>query len=151
MEARSPLDHRVYYFIDKCMPFGAAISCSHFQRLSNAIAHIVQHRTGHKLVNYLDDYLFAALLKLLCKAQVKIFIQICEWIRLPLAPKKTYWASTTLTFLGLLVDTLRQVVSLPADKIQKGKKLIRYIIEKQNHKATVAQIQQICGFLNFLG
>ena len=39
--AKSPLDGKLYYFADKCLPFGAAISCSHFQRFSNAIAHLV--------------------------------------------------------------------------------------------------------------
>ena len=31
MKARSPLDGKIYYFIDKCLPFGAGISCVHFQ------------------------------------------------------------------------------------------------------------------------
>ena len=60
MKARSPLDGKIYYFVDKCMPFGAAISCSHFQRFSNAIAKITEHKSGKTTINYLDDYFFAA-------------------------------------------------------------------------------------------
>ena len=30
MKAVSPIDHKTYYFVDKCLPFGAAISCSVF-------------------------------------------------------------------------------------------------------------------------
>ena len=30
MKAQSPVDQKWYYFIDKCMPFGASISCAHF-------------------------------------------------------------------------------------------------------------------------
>ena len=41
MKAISPLDGKTYYFVDKCLPFGASISCSHFQRFSNAVKHIV--------------------------------------------------------------------------------------------------------------
>ena len=66
MKAVSPIDGKTYYFVDKCLPFGASISCSHFQRFSNAVKHIVQWRTKKNLVNYLDDFLFAALRKLLC-------------------------------------------------------------------------------------
>ena len=40
MKACSPLDQKVYFFLDKDLPFGASISCSHFQRVSNGIAHI---------------------------------------------------------------------------------------------------------------
>ena len=61
MKAVSPIDGRTYYFVDKCLPFGASISCAHFQRFSNAVKHIVCYYTHKELVNYLDDFLFAAL------------------------------------------------------------------------------------------
>ena len=62
--------------------FGASISCSHYQRFSNAIKHIVQCRIKSDLVNYLDDYFFAALLKLLCNNQVKEFLNNCDMVSL---------------------------------------------------------------------
>ena len=60
MKATNPLDGKTYYFVDKCLPFGTSISCSHFQRFSNAVKHIVQFKTKKDLVNYMDDFLFAA-------------------------------------------------------------------------------------------
>ena len=42
MKAEHPKTHKVYYFVDKCLPFGSSISCSHFQAVSDAIAHIVK-------------------------------------------------------------------------------------------------------------
>ena len=41
MKAKSPIDGKIYYFVDKCLPFRASISCAHFQRFSNAISHII--------------------------------------------------------------------------------------------------------------
>ena len=58
MKAKSPLDGKWYYFVDKCLPFGASISCALFQAFSNALAHIVRHFTKKRNINYLDDYLF---------------------------------------------------------------------------------------------
>ena len=55
MKAVSPIDGKTYYFVDKCLPLGASISCFHFQRFSNAVGHIVQCKTKKDLVNYLDD------------------------------------------------------------------------------------------------
>ena len=55
MKARLPIDHKWYYFVDKCLLFGAAISCSHFQRVSNAIKQIIVFKTKKDLINYLDD------------------------------------------------------------------------------------------------
>ena len=37
LKAQSPLDQKIYYFVDKCMPFGASISCAAFQKVSDAI------------------------------------------------------------------------------------------------------------------
>ena len=63
LKAKNPADGKYYYFVDKCLPFGASISCAHFQRFSNSIAHIVTYFTGQENINYLDDYLFAHLLE----------------------------------------------------------------------------------------
>ena len=64
MKAKSPIDQKIYYFVDKCMPFGASISCANFQKVSDAISHLVKFRTGRHNVNYLDDFFVAAFLKI---------------------------------------------------------------------------------------
>ena len=52
--------------------------------------------------------------------------------------------------LGLLIDTVKQVVCLPVDKIQRAIALIDYFLNTHNKKATVLQFQKLCGVLNFL-
>ena len=151
MKAESPLDGKTYYFIDKCLPFGASISCSHIQRFSNAIKHIVQYKTKKDLVNYMDDFMFAALMKLLCNNQVKEFLQVCDAISFPVSLEKTFWATTKLVFLGLLIDTINQYVSVPVDKVTKAVNLIQSVLQKKSGKITLNQLQKICGFLNFIG
>ena len=42
MKAQDPLTGEWKYFIDKCLPFGSSISCSHFQRFSNALQHLIE-------------------------------------------------------------------------------------------------------------
>ena len=74
MKAESPIDGQMYFFVDKCLPFGSSISCAHFQHFSDAVAHIVRHKTGKDLINYLDDYLFIALLKAICEGQLQTFL-----------------------------------------------------------------------------
>ena len=80
MKARSPFDGKMYYFVDKCLPFDASISCAHFQNFSDAVAHVMRCRTKRDLVNYLDDFLFTALLKYLCDAQIQQFLDLCAEI-----------------------------------------------------------------------
>ena len=90
MKARNSNDSLVYFFVDKCLPFRAAISCSHFQCFSDAVAHIVTNKTEKKLINYLDDYFFVALLIHLCNAQIDLFLQVCKSINFPVSLDKTY-------------------------------------------------------------
>ena len=110
MKAKSPIDHKTYYFMDKCLPFGASISCSHFQRFSNAVAHIMKCRTNMPNINYLDDYLFAAMLKMMCDWQVQKFLDLCQEIGFPVNMDKTFWGTTLLTFLGLLIDKMSDCI-----------------------------------------
>ena len=150
MKAKSPLDGKWYYFIDKCMPFGSSISCAHFQEFSNAISHVMHYRCGHENVNYLDDFLFIAFLRWVCNNQVEVFLEICELIQFPVALEKTFWADTLMTFLGMLIDTKNQLILIPSEKISKAQAQINRILNSRRRKATVLQIQQLCGLLNFL-
>ena len=51
--AQDPLTGETKFFIDKCLPFGASISCSHYQRFSNLLRWIIEFRTGHRsITNY---------------------------------------------------------------------------------------------------
>ena len=151
MKAVSPIDGKTYYFVDRCLPFGASISCSHFQRFSNAVKHIVQWMTKSNLVNYMDDFFFAALMKLLCNNQVKKFLEICGKISFPVSLEKTFWGTTKLGFLGLLIDIINQCVRIPIDKVQKAVTLIETILCNKSKKVTLNQLQKVYGFLNFLG
>ena len=53
-----------------------------------------------------------------------------------------------MVFLGLLIDTMRQLVLIPAAKIDKAQLMLSSAISKK--KVTVKQLEKICGFLNFL-
>ena len=151
MTTQSPIDDRWYFFIDKHLPFGAAISCAVFQAFLNAIAHIVRVKSGKDNVNYLDDFLFIAMLKALCDAQVDLFLSICHQINFPVLLEKTFYGMTQLVFLGLLIDTVCQLVLTPPEKVKKARDLISDALQKAKGKIKVKHLQAICGYLNFLG
>ena len=60
MMAEHPCSGKKFYFVDKCLPFGSSISCAIFQKVSDAIAHIVEYVNKKHNINYLDDFMFAA-------------------------------------------------------------------------------------------
>ena len=150
MKAKNPIDKNWYYFIDKCMPFGASISCSHFQRFSDAVAQIFRHKSGGEdTVNYLDDYFFAALMEMCCNRQISTFLQICEKIRFPVSLEKTFWGSQLIVFLGTLINTETQTISIPVEKIDKARQLLDAMLIEGRKKTTLIELQQLCGLLNF--
>ena len=151
MKCESPIDGKIYYFVNKCLPFGAAISCALFQGFSDAIAHIVKTITKKENINYLDDFMFVALLKALCNAQLDVFLDVCKQINFPISIEKTFWGTTQMTFLGLLIDAAAQTVSIPVEKVEKARNLLTTVLNKPSKKITVKHLQQICGFLNFIG
>ena len=150
LKAPHPNTGEIFYFVDKCLSFGSSIRCSHFQEISNGIAHVVRWRTRKPVLNYLDDYFFAATLKQSCDLQVNQFITVCREICFPVSLEKTFWGTTQLTFLGFLIDTIEQHVCIPLDKLVRGLELIDYFLSKKDKKVTVLQAQKLCGFLNFL-
>ena len=152
MKAKSPIDGRFYYFIDKCLPFGASISCAIFQAFSDALSHITRYVTEHENINYLDDFFFTALLKVACDLQIKQFLDICSKINFPVSMEKTCWGSRLVVFLGLLLDMEKQLVCIPMEKVDKARRLIQNMlgITKSRRKTTVGEMQKLTGFLNFL-
>ena len=112
----------------------------------------MKFRTGRDLVNYLDDFLFIALMKMICNSQIKTFLEVCAAIHFPISPEKTFWATTYIVFLGMLIDTVTQTVSIPVEKIERTIQLLDKILDKKGAKCkvTLKQLQKLCGFLNFL-
>ena len=150
MKAYHPVTNKIYFFVDKCLPFGASISCANFQKFSDALSHIVQYKTGAENVNYLDDYFFVALLRAICNSHIKTFLEICKLINFPVSVEKTYWGTRRIVFLGLLIDTVKQLICIPLEKIERALEQIRWILNKKGKKLKLRELQKLCGFLNFL-
>ena len=148
MKAENPLDGKIYYFVDKCLPFGHTISCWLFQEISNAIEHILRFQSGNESVNYLDDFLFLAVYRSICNGSMKTFLKICEDIQMPVSMDKMFWATTQISFLGLLIDSVRQLICIPTEKVSKLVQLIQHTLTRK--KVTLKQMQVLCGQLNFV-
>ena len=132
------------------MSFGASISCVHFQRFSNGLRHIVDMMTGtqHQITNFLDDFLFYAPSASSCDRLVRIFLNICNQIGFPVSMERTEWATSRIMFLGILLDGKNHRLCLPIDKRVKALNMVQNI--KGKKKATVKELQILCGVLNFL-
>ena len=154
IKVQDPTTGEWKFFVDKCLPFGASISCALFQRFSDALCHIAECKTQSSgleiLTNYLDDFLFIALAMIDCNEKLSIFLDICKKIGVPIAEEKTEWATVTalIIFLGILLDGKSLTLSIPLEKRNRAVKMLQFIKDKK--KATVKELQVLCGYLNFL-
>ena len=154
MMAEHPKSKTQFYFIDLCLPFGLSRSCALFQDFSDTMKNITQVKMSQTLKapivipNYLDDFLFIALLRRVCNAMVKQFLVIITLVGCPVSQEKTEYASPLMIFLGILLDGQNQLLIIPTDKRVKALNLLNWVIQKK--KVTVKFIQQLTGTLNFL-
>lgn len=123
-------------------------SCQIFQKFSDSLAHIVRAHTQCDLDWYLDDFFFVDFPAMSCDQQVRIFLNVCEQINFPVAPEKTVWGSVIIEFLGLIIDTIRQLILIPDEKVSKAVSAIDRIVRSK--KVKVRDVQELTGLLNFL-
>ena len=147
-KAEHPDMGRMFYFIDKCLPFGSSISCAHFQLFSDALAHIVETKLQMRATNYLDDFLFVAPNQEQCNSMVNQFKNLCDQIGCLVSDEKTFYADEVMVFLGILLDGRNHVLSIPEDKRHKALTAINQVISKR--KVMVKVIQKLGGLLNFI-
>ena len=80
-----------------------------------------------------------------CQRDLEIFTQVCKELGVPLATEKVEGLSTSLTFLGILIDTHNMEIRLPEDKLQRiHQELSRWLNKKT---ATKREILSLVGLL----
>ena len=137
------------WYFDRCLPMGCSSACKIFERVSDAIVHILKVKYNViNIVKYLDDFIFITKSKEDCHRAMAVFSHLCNIIGVPIAKHKTEGPSTKMIFLGYHIDTSTMVVSIPANKITQYKENINsFLIQKQ---CTLRQLKSMIGKLQFV-
>ena len=136
------------YYYDRCMPMGCSSSCKTFETFSSALEWIAQNKLHIRhILHLLDDFLIIAPSYQLCQAQLSLFVDLCSYLGVPIAPEKTRGPSTTLCFAGVELDSVLFEARLPVEKITKCLSSISNFLQRK--KVTLKEIQSLTGLLNF--
>jgi hypothetical protein len=139
-------DKQYYYYTT--LPQGAASSCFIFERIATALQWILQHKLGVKnVVHYLDDFLFINSTPEACQRDMVQFQQLCTDIGIPINHAKTEGPTTSLTFLGIQLDSTTFTASLPLQKVNKYTHLMQNFLSRKT--CTLHEMQQVIGSLQF--
>ncbi|XP_078333005.1 uncharacterized protein LOC144625574 [Crassostrea virginica] len=137
------------FYYDKTLPFGLSYACQLFEKFSSALQWILENKfqVPH-CVHVLDDFLFIGPPNAsVCYSSLLAFYSLAKDLNLPIKSEKTVYPTTTLTFLGLELDTVKFEVRLPSDKLEELKSKIQSFQNKRT--ATLLQLQSLIGSLNF--
>ncbi|XP_048587466.1 uncharacterized protein LOC125570208 [Nematostella vectensis] len=139
---------RDVYYYDRCMPMGCSSSCKTFETFSTAIQWIAQSQFGiTNMLHLLDDFLIVAPSAELCQRQLGVFLDLCAYLGIPMAPEKTCGPSPALSFAGIELDTIQMEARLPQDKLDKCITLITEFLRRK--KVSLRELQSLVGLLNF--
>ena len=62
--------------------------------------------------------------------------------------EKTEWATQIIIFLGMLINTVTQTISVPIEKRDKALQQLTKVLDSR--KVIVLQLLQLTGLLNFI-
>lgn len=107
------------FYFDKTLPFGLGSSCAIWEDYATTAQWIVLHHTSvRRLCHYVDDYLVVSDPSA-AKRESSEVLAIFSELGLPVALDKLEGPTTSLVFLGLLVDTVAMTVSLDSARLQQ--------------------------------
>ena len=104
------------------------------------------YNTSH-IVKVLDDFLFINDSYSLRKIDLDNFTDLCQYLKVPLAHRKTEGPSQCLTFLGIELDTKSMMARLPLDKLKAYSDYMTEMLSR--NKCTLRELKSILGKLQF--
>lgn len=139
---------RGLYYCDRCMPMGCSSSCLTFETFSTAVEWVAHNKLKiDYILHLLDDFPLVAPSAQLCQQQLDLFLAMCTYLGIPIAPEKTCGPATSMSFAGIELDSILLEARLPLDKIEKCVSLISEFCRRK--KVTLKEIQSLVGLLNF--
>ena len=91
-----------------------------FDQFASALHWIMATNYAADLIHYLDDFLLAGPPgQPTCSELMKTMLRVCERLGIPVALDKLEGPVTTITFLGITINTTLQQLQLPPDKLQE--------------------------------
>lgn len=143
------LDNANYkYYTDNFLCFGCSSSPGIFQRLSSAVSRIMK-RLGFTCiyVEYLDDFLIIADTYNECFEGQLALINVLIKLGFYISWEKVVSPCQRIQFLGLIIDSINMSVTLPGDKINALKCLLKDYMSRS--KARKRELQSLAGHLSF--
>ena len=136
------------YYVDTCLPFGCRSSPFLFNQFAQALHWIVANNYKLQLIHYLDDFFIVDQPRLdHCAVAVETMLRVCNNLSIPVAMEKLEGPATTITFLGIEIDSTTHQLRLPDSKLTSLQDELWGW--RQRRKCTKRQMLSLIGKLSF--
>ena len=133
-------------YIDLCIPFGLRSAPKLFNVAADLLQWIAEHNGVTPLLHYLDDFLILGPPQSnICNHNLATLKHLCHRLGVPLALEKVEGPTTSLPFLGIVLDSEHLKARLPEDKLVRIQRLLVRWLDKK--KATKREILSLVGLL----
>lgn len=134
-------------YCDQALPFGLRSAPKLFTAVADGLAWALACQGASNFLHYLDDYFFcSAAQSSSCSDMLELAIPLCDYLGFPVAPDKVAGPCTCLTFLGIEIDSVEQVLRLPGQKLARLQSLVQEWSRKKS--ASKHDLQVLLGHLN---
>ena len=134
-------------YIDRCLPFGLRSAPKLFSAVSDALAWALLCSGIDCQIHYLDDFLFfAGPQSSVAGTTLQLALRVCRQLGIPVASHKIEGPSTSVTFLGILIDTARMELRLPEGKLLRLQALVRSWVRRKS--STRRELESFIGHLS---
>ena len=113
-------------YIDTALPFGLRSAPKIFNAVADTVEWIIRQQGVDPVFHYLDDFLLVGLPGSgQCTTHLSIVLSVFTHLGIQVAQEKVEGPSTTITFLGIEIDTMAMQLRLPANKLAELRNLVR--------------------------
>ena len=134
-------------YIDRALPFGLRSAPKIFSAVADMISWVLHQQGVLHHIHYLDDFLlFGAPYSQQAAYFLSLVTRIFNILGIPMAHHKTEGPATTLVFLGILIDTSRFELRLPADKLRRLQEALRSWVSRR--WCTRRDLESLLGHLS---
>ena len=118
-------------------------------RVTMAIVRALQRR-GFSILAIMDDFLIVEATEAECQAAYSALLELLAEIGITVntKPHKTHGPRQSVTFVGVLFDSVNFTASLDAAKLDKAVSLLRAF--EGRRRASVKEVQSLLGYLNWI-
>lgn len=136
------------YMYDTRLMFGARLSACIFNMLTRAVIDIMNSR-GHegRYLVYCDDFFITSPSREICRSLMNELMSVLRELGFAINYNKVVGPATSITFLGVVINTEKYTLSLPHKKLSDLQ--VELVKICKNRSITYRGLQSICGKLNW--